>query len=305
MRVFSAIAKNTLVRIACVALVIVVMNVPWMSDARENTVNDFKLGYSLKTIHDVDFKDAAAALSLWSKEIGITWGYRVESNPYEDPLRLVEDLQEGKVDFGIFRSEDYVRFADKIGFDNALVPLRGGKKTHRFLLLVRSDSPVRTLRDLRNKTICFLAGDLAARIFVDTLLSRQKLQNVEGFFSAVYVKQKVSQAILSVFFGQADAVVSHDTGYQTMIELNPQIGTKLRVLHSSPEYVTGLGVFRKGYEKEKKDTVRDSLLGLSDSPRGRQVLMLFKADRFVPLHERELDSVKKLISEHEQTKTRK
>lgn len=294
-----------LVRIFCLAAILSFTVSTVLLADKAGKVQDFRLGYSLKTLHDVDMKDANAALAIWSKEIGRTKGFHVESAPYEEPLRLAEDLQSGKIDFGIFRAEDFVRLSSRINLDTPISPLRAGKKTHKYIILVRADSPLKELKDLKNKTITFLSNDEASRVFLDILLSGQKLQPAEKFFSATYYKQRSSQVVLSVFFGQSDAAVSNDTSFQTMVELNPQLGVKLRALASSPEYVAGLGTFRKDYDRESKAVVLDSLLGLSDSPRGKQVLMLFKAEKFVILQERELDSMRKLINEYDRLKVQK
>ena len=58
---------------------------------------------------------------------------------------------------------------------------------------------------------------------------------------------KATQAVLPVFFGQADACIASRRTMETMTELNPQLAKKLRVLLEAPKMVNVFLGCRKTY----------------------------------------------------------
>jgi ABC-type phosphate/phosphonate transport system substrate-binding protein len=262
----------------------------------------FVMGYSVDAFYDVDQKDATAALAVWSKEIGKQQGYTVDSGFYGSSAKLAEDLASGKVDFAVFRADDYTRLHRKVDFDLGMTVVKDGKKTQKIIILVRVDSLYNTLKDLRNKTLVVAKGDTVGPLYLDNLLLQQRLPESTKYFSTIQERVKASQAVLALFFGQSDACLINEGSFAMMAELNPQVKEKLRIMHASPEFLVGLGIFRKDMFQEDRATLRKTLATLGDSARGKQVLMLFKADRFDAVEPRELESVRRLIAENDKFK---
>jgi phosphonate transport system substrate-binding protein len=264
----------------------------------------FVLAYSARMFYDVDQKDATAALTVYSKEIAKEHGAQVESIFYKDPEGLADAFLAGKVDLAVFMSDDYARLSHKLDFDMAMSIVRGGKKTERFFILVKSDSPYHNLQDLRNQSLSRAKGDGLGLLYLDGLLLKQKLPEAAKYFSVVNETVKPSQALLAVFFGQSDVCIVNERSYDLMSELNPQVKVRLRSIGVSPEYVLGVGIFRKDMPAEKRKILENALLNIGDSPRGKQVLTLFKTERFAPILPGELESVRQLIRENDAMKVR-
>jgi ABC-type phosphate/phosphonate transport system substrate-binding protein len=265
------------------------------SDAAEQNLPKFRIGYSLKTVYDVNVADAKAALEVWCKEIGEKDGFDVTSHFYEDVNLLINDMKTGKIDCGVFNSVDYLQVRKEIDFDRAFTRIRDGGKTEKFLLLVHEDSPYQDIVDLKGKKLSLLRWDEIGDLFLNTILLEEKQQTIFHFFSSIDQRDKPSQVLLSVFFKQSDACIVTDLSLKTMTELNPQVGKKLRVLKASPGIVMGFGFFRKDYTKEYKERIINSILNLNESVRGKQVLLLFKSDRFNEINESDMDSMKQLL----------
>ena len=263
------------------------------------------LAYSSNSFYDVDVKDATAAMTVWSKEIGRGHGTTVESIIFDDPTALLARFQAGKVDFAVLRSEDYLRIVKTPDFTAAVTVVYGGKKTQRVFLIVPAESPYQGLKDLRNKSLAIFKGDTLGPLYLSNLLMKEKFPEIPKYFSTVAEKGTVSQTLLSVFFGQSDACVINERTYETAAELNPQIKRKLRIINISPEFVLGLGVIRNDLDADLREKFKQTLLSLGDTPRGKQIIALFKCDGFVPIRPADLESVQKLIQENDQGKTRR
>ncbi|HMK48882.1 MAG TPA: PhnD/SsuA/transferrin family substrate-binding protein [Thermodesulfovibrionales bacterium] len=262
------------------------------------------IGYSSKTFLDVDMKDAVAALDVWVDEWSAKEGFSAQNRIYDDLDVLAKDFQQGNLDLGIVKSLDYLKIRNAITPELAMTHVKGGKKTIRYHLLVQSDSGITSIKDLRNRKLTVRKGDDMGLLFLNTLLLKNRLPETEKFFFLSDPKPRSSQVMLSVFFGQADACLTTDITYKTMVELNPQVKEKLKIIASSEEYVEGVNFFRKDYDDNYKKIVLDRSQRLKDSVRGRQIMLLFKIDKVAVLEEKDLDTVRKLLADYERLRRR-
>jgi len=106
--------------------------------------------------------------------------------------------------------------------------------------------------------------------------------------------------VLPVFFHQADACLLTRAGFQTMNELNPQVGQQLKVLAASAALVPIVFCFRGNYASPDRDKLMDSIDRISETPAGRQTLMLFQSERLVKSPVAALDSACELLDVHRQ-----
>lgn len=266
---------------------------------------EFIFAYSEKTLPDVDTKDAAAAMKLYVSELGSKMKIVGESVIYRDTDQMMKDLQAGKIDLLALRALDYLRSKPRSNTEAALVNVKGGKTTSRYVVLVKEGEQALKIGHLRNKRVALIKGDDVGLLFLNTLLLAAGHQETKEFFSSVDEKAKASQAVLSVFFGQADACVIDEGAFKTIEELNPQVSKKLKVLAVSPELVTAVTVFRKGCDEDLKKKVIHTSKTLKNDPRGKQVLLLFKVDDLSRLHESDLDSLKALVNEYDRLKAKR
>jgi len=268
-----------------------------ISQAEQKGEAEFRMGYTANSMSEVDIKDAAAAIDLWVKEIAFEVGVSAKSYMYNDPDALIKDLQISKLDMGIMRTTDYLNTEHQINADLALGKVKGGKKTVKEVLLVRSDTDYSDIKNLRNKNVAILRGDEFGDVFLSSLLIRRKLSDPKHFFNSLQEKNKPSNVILAVFFKQADACITTDTSLDIMIKLNPQIGDKTKIIASSPDLIPMVSVMRKDYNEINKQKAMHKGLTLNKHPRGQQVLLLFQGERLETLKKSDLDSTRKFMND--------
>jgi ABC-type phosphate/phosphonate transport system substrate-binding protein len=257
----------------------------------------FRAGYSIKTLPEVDVKDATAALKVWAKEVGDRYGFQVETVIYESLDGLAQDLQSGKIDFAVFDVLDYLSMEQKINIKPDLTRFKDNKPTVRYMLLVNSGDQRTNLATLRGKRLSVLRNNSMGTLFLNTQLLRAHLPEASIFFN-IQEKGKESQAILSVFFGQADACVVTNNAFRVAAELNPQISVKLKVFAVSPDLVEMVGVFRKDPNKELKERAMFGMRDMQSSPRGKQIMLLYNTEKMDLINEGQLDSVRNLFAEY-------
>jgi ABC-type phosphate/phosphonate transport system substrate-binding protein len=277
------------ISLLCCCLAISILVCPVNIQAEQGNKLRFRIGYSVNSLPEIDIKDANAALEIWVKDIAKDMGASAESRIYTDIKSLIKDFQNGKLDMGVTLTSDYLNAERELNAELAFSKVRGGKTTSKHLLLVHSDSAYYDIRDLKNKKIAILRKDESGEGFLNSVLLKKKLPVAKKFFMGVEEKNKPSNAILSVFFKQADACITSDTSFNTMIALNPQIGKKLRVIASSPEVLETVSFFRRDYDEKYKQRVTKLSQELQDHPRGQQILILFQVDRLVKTKKSDLD----------------
>jgi ABC-type phosphate/phosphonate transport system substrate-binding protein len=246
---------------------------------------------------ETDIKDFHAAIEVWVKTVGKNAGLNFESKLYEDIKPLLEDYKKGKIDVLNIEPHVYLQVEHEINAEPAYSVLIGGKNTRKYLLLVRSDSPANDIRDLKSKSLAVMKTSEIGQIYLDALFSREKLGNPENYFSNITQKTKYTQAVLAVFFRQADACIVTESVLKTMIELNPQIGKDLKIIAASPEIVQIVGFFRPGLNANIKKDLMRVVTHLQDSAVGRQVLTLFGIDGTLQASESDLDTLRTLMHE--------
>jgi phosphonate transport system substrate-binding protein len=128
--------------------------------------------------------------------------------------------------------------------------------------------------------------------WLEVLLGKERLGRAASFFAAVKVADKPQACILPLFFGSVDACVVDEISLNLAKEMNPQVG-KLKVLARSGPLIEGLIAMPAQQFPYLKELL-DSMLSLHQTPRGRQLLTVFRTDRLVPVQPGDLDSARDL-----------
>jgi ABC-type phosphate/phosphonate transport system substrate-binding protein len=263
------------------------------------------VGYSIRSVSDVDPRDAEAALRVWVKELADQYGFEVKLSLYDSVDKLIVDFIHKKLDFIVMTSIDYLRLSKMLKAKPEVTQIRNGKPTVKYLMLVNEDIHKLGLGSLKNKKLSILKSNHLGLLFLDTHLMQAKLPPSERFFSAIQERNKESQAILDVFFGHADICIVNDVAFHTMTELNPQVGRKLRVIAESPNLINTVGIFRPDYPPgHKKRAIQGMNSDYKHHERGKQIMLLFNIEKMDVITDGQLDSVRILFAEHDRLKRR-
>jgi hypothetical protein len=103
---------------------------------------------------------------------------------------------------------------------------------------------------------------------------------------------------LPVFFRQSDACLTTLSGFETMVQLNPQVGKDLTAILSSPEILPGVLCMWRGYRSPKKQEILNALGELHLDSKGQQLCMLFGVERLVRCRDSDLESSRALMEKY-------
>lgn len=291
-------------------LVIVIISSLGMAETVRDGIEYLNIGYTKSLLSDVDFKDAQVAMDLWVKELS-----KSTKNPLQPRSILIDDLpaliraiNAKQVDVLGLSCLDYFKIKDQVNLEPGMVVIIGGKPSKEFSLITRRDKGLKNLGELKNSKLLVCdekPGNGVPLMWLDTFLVKQGVPSSKRLFISIKEVDKVSQAVLPLFFKQVDACLVSRSGFETMVELNPQIGEQLTILATSPGFVLGGVFFRKDFREDIKKLILDTCMKFSTYSSGKQILTLFKAEAFSPFTPSYFETLLDLTKEYKDLQTQK
>jgi phosphonate transport system substrate-binding protein len=242
-----------------------------------------RLGVSENVVVGVNLNDAKAALAIWSEELLKTIDIRMELAPNQEWVmpsdQLLSTIRAGQVDLICLTVQEYRQVAPYIDTRRVITDNYGGDE---FVLVVRQGSGIDNLAGLRGKSLILWdsPGTSLADPWLSVELWKEGPDSPRQVLGRITKNTKLAQVVLPVFFGQADACLVTRRGLDTMIELNPQLAQKLKVLVTSPQMEGTFFACRKDYPENLKKQILDGLVGLESSPPAKQISTMFQSPGF-------------------------
>jgi hypothetical protein len=136
------------------------------------------------------------------------------------------------------------------------------------------------------------------RIWLETELNQMQLPKSGTFFTSIQAADKPTHLVLPVFFGQAEACLVTQSTYQTMVELNPQLGRKLQVLMRSPGVIKSLFCVADDLDPRFVAETNRRLQAMHLTEDGQQLLMIFRFKRFFPFRAEDLEATERILNRY-------
>jgi len=304
--VSDAGTRRVVLRVA-VALTILggVAVAPTRSEDRALVPIDLYVGFTRSSFLGVNQADAKAAFKVFATRMGEKRGYQMTMHVriFEDLSALATEIERGTQGIVILDAWDYLTVSPGTRMPIEFVTVEQGVVMEEYLLLARSDSEIAVPADLEGMHVIVLNSTNATtgKHWLRTELLAIGTSDPPAFLRRLEIKQKVSQVVLPVFFGRADACVVDRSAFNIMVEMNPQVGKMLKTVHQSEPYLdTVTCVRRDGWEAEHhRGDLMAALVELTQDPAGEQITALFRFDALAPFEDRHLDTVRALRRRHD------
>ena len=167
----------------------------------------------------------------------------------------------------------------------------------RGLVLVRNDSNIRRVRDLKATSISFASGTDLPGAMMPKLLLKQNGLDVDRDATHKYVGSPDS-AIMNVFMKLSAAGCVSESAWLSFRTRRPDIAQLLEVRWATAPLV-GLGILaRKDVPREHEQSVARALFGLQQSEPGRRILAAMGISSFQPAGEASYDRVWEFLNDY-------
>jgi hypothetical protein len=240
-----------------------------------------RIGFYTPALRDANKADLKASLGVWTEEVGKPFGVRILSFMYDDIAAMRGAVDRRDINFinapGMELAELFAPEEIREGYARRHLDVEEG-----LALVVAGDSPIRSFADLRGKSVWRLSGDRLSEVYLETQCLKTFAQNCKTALALKEEKRDI-QSIYAVFFGRADAALVYLPTLNTARELNPQVGQRLRVLHDWKARAVFFGMMTRHTDPAYRGLILKSAREAVKTPRGRQLLELFRTDYLEPV----------------------
>jgi ABC-type phosphate/phosphonate transport system substrate-binding protein len=262
-----------------------------------------RVGFSTRIISDIDPRDAQTAMELWTRVLSRSMGIKTlpQTVIFKNSADMLESLKKGELTIVSLPTIDYLKFRDETRLTPSLVSSSNEGRGREFVLITRRDSGIRTFADLRGRSILLLSPTKqeVSHLWLDVMLMREGKRDRSSFFRQVKEATSASQAMMAVFFRQADASIISRGAFETGKALNPQIGSQLSIISESKPLIGDITCFPSSVNEKLKRSIEYAALHLHESAIGKQMFTLFQIERTIPFKPSYLDGVLELLRERD------
>ncbi|WP_202844514.1 phosphate/phosphite/phosphonate ABC transporter substrate-binding protein [Luteimonas sp. SJ-9] len=211
-----------------------------------------------------------------------------------DVQQMQSYLRRGRVDWVTETAGTAMALAERAGAEPLLMTERDGVASYRTLYFVRADSPVRSLAELRGRSIAFQNRFSTSSYYVPAIELLDSGLRLEVLLSPL---DRPGPDSVGYVFGRSELNVSSwvhkglvDAGAMSNLDwINPQrvppsYREDFRILRETPDFPRALEMVRGGLDPRVRERLREVLAGAADDPDAREALLrFFKTTRFVPI----------------------
>ncbi len=204
----------------------------------------------------------------------------------------VNDLVgKGLIDLAFICSGPYTVGKERFGFELLATAEVQGSHFYHSYLIVKKDSPLQRLEDLKGRVFAFTDPDSLTGKLVPTHWLSQIHEAPETFFGKVIYTYSHDNSILAVAKGLVDGAAVDGLIWEFYQHKNPSLTSETRIIKRSEPYGIPPIVASKTLPAELKERVRQLFFSMHQDPEGGMILRELMIDRFVEPREEWYDAI--------------
>ena len=206
-----------------------------------------------------------------------------------------EKLFSGYFDLSLPNPYQTVVAAEK-GYD--IFGKMGDDKNFRGILIVRKDSGIKDVRDLKGKTVSYPAPTaLAATMMPQEFLYENGL-DVNKDITNIYVGSQES-SIMNVYLGKSQAASTWPPPWIAFAKERPEVAQELEVKWETRPLLNNGLVVKKDFPKPLLEKISNVIFALHKDERGKKILERMELSRFEKAQYSTYDKVREFIKNFE------
>jgi phosphonate transport system substrate-binding protein len=213
-----------------------------------------------------------------------------------DAQQMASYLRRGQVDWVTETAGTGMLLQERSGAQPLLLTERDGVGSYRTVFFVRRDSGLKTLDDLRGRSVAFQNNASTSAYFVPAIeLLRRRMslslllspmdKPASGSVGYVFARSEINIGAW-VHKRLVDAGVMSDIDWNNPARLPPSYRRDLQVVHMSEPVPRSLEMVRADLDPKVQARLRQVLIEAADDPRAAEALKyFFRTTRFTPIDE--------------------
>jgi hypothetical protein len=239
-------------------------------------------------------KDLKISMGIWLTEVTKDIG-DIHMQLYNKPKQAANDLAKGKIDYISAFPITFVKYFDTTKLQNGFTGRFGDFKKSRFVILTKKELADKSIQELHHVKVGIEKNDEIMHIYTELYIDYSKI---------VKYKHR-NRVLLELFFSKLDVAIVPLRTYELACDLNPQIAHRIRILKVTKYTSDILGFYRKDIPKKKVDTIFEEGLRVFNTPKGKEMMSIYKIETLVHTELSELDNARELYNKYKKVKGKK
>ena len=262
------------------------------------------MGGSSLGIRDSSKQDTEITFNAAVAELLKSHGANLTMKVFDSTQDLYKSFDNNELD-GIFGTPlEFIQRESKLKNSFVAVHYKNVPLAQPFLVLVRADDNIKSIKELRGKKCSIKPTQDMELLFLNTLLLENQQSEYTTFFSDRLIPKNTNTGMMDVFFGKSDLTIVRESEYKTAVELNPQLGKKLAILTKSEPFLVLIGGAKDNMPEASHKAAVDSLIQLSSTEKGLQLMKIIHADSFESATKSDLNNVRDLLKRYQSLKAK-
>lgn len=230
-----------------------------------------------------------------ARELEKATGRRIEVKAARDFPAFAREINALRYDLVHLNPFQYIETKQRHGYDAIAMNEERGKASVRGAIVVRKDSGIVTLAQLKNKRIAF-GGDRKAVVsyVIPTALLRQAGLKA-GDYTEIFTRNPMN-AVIVAYIGEADASGANSLATQPGFVVGVD-ATKIRILAQSEPLPHLPWAVSSRLSPDLKARIQGALIGMRNSDAGRRALASAQLTGLAPANDRDYDAHRRLLSD--------
>jgi len=199
-------------------------------------------------------------------------GMRVRFQFAKDYEAMIKGMEKKAYDLVLLGPKSYIEGNERAGYYAILKPIRHGEATYRSLIIVRKDSGINTLSDLKGKSFCFTDEESASGYLYPRVFLLKKGIDSARDFSRVFFTGTHDGVVLNVYHKNFSAGACFDDARKLAFREEPEKIEELKVLARTPPISNEPFAVRPDLDRKLVEKIAKAFLKLGQSLEGRKIL---------------------------------
>jgi len=199
-------------------------------------------------------------------------GLVVKANVGTDYAAVREAMGAGKAHIGWLNTFNYVLAHEKYGVDAALVTVRYGSTSYKGQIIVRADSGIKTLDDLKGKVMCWVDPNSTSGYIVPRIMLKANGIDPDKDFAKTVESGSHNNVVTAVYNGDCDAGATYADARNSVEKTIPDVKEKVVVLATTTDIPNDNVSFIKDFPQDKRDKIVNALLEIASTDKGQEAL---------------------------------
>jgi phosphonate transport system substrate-binding protein len=195
-------------------------------------------------------------------------GLVVKANVGTDFAAVREAMGAGKAHIGWLNTFNYVLAHEKYGVDVSLVTVRFGTSTYTGQIIVRTDSGIGSLADLKGKTMCWVDPNSTSGYIIPRIYMKANGLDPDTDFADTVEAGSHNNVVTAVYNGDCDAGAVYSDARSSIEKDFPDVKDKVSILATTTDIPNDGVDFAKDFPADLREKIVNALLEIAGSEEG-------------------------------------